>query len=228
MSQAKKSRIDNVLVLSIFAIVLTVGIYSIAHRFLTDESPEALALPSQPTGKDDHIRGTRSAPIQMIVYADFECKYCKRFHLQMLPEIEKQYGSEVVVVYRNFPMPSRSKALPEAFAAECAAHIGGEERYWDFVDILYRNTPSDNGFELARLPDLAAQAGLDVAAFEECRDSKTTEAKVFADMRDGAHAGVQIVPTFVFMRGSESVVMPGYFPQKLRAAIESFKNIKGE
>ena len=155
MARAKKRRLDTFLVLGIAVMLLGVGLYSFAHRSLTQEIMEAPAMPSGEVKEDDHIRGTRSAPIQMIVYADFECKYCKRFHLQMLPEIEKQYGSEVVVVYRNFPMPSRSKALPEAFAAECAAHIGGEEQYWDFVDILYRNTPSDNGFELARLPDLA-------------------------------------------------------------------------
>ena len=37
--------------------------------------------PIKPIDKDDHIRGNPNAPIVILEYSDFDCPFCKNFHL---------------------------------------------------------------------------------------------------------------------------------------------------
>lgn len=221
---AKRSgSLDRALLLIIGSIIVVGGGY-IALKRSESSLPEPRLMPARAIDATDHIRGSLDAPIQMIVYSDLECPYCKRFHFDMLPILKAEYP-DVVLAFRHYPMPSRPKAYPEALAAECVAQTANEETFWRFLDILFMSTPSDNGLELSRLPQLAQDSGADLARYESCMALKSSEAKVHADMRDGARASVALVPTFVFMKGDESVVVSGYRREKIRAAIETMRKL---
>jgi len=149
----------------------------------------------KPVDGDDHILGRADAPVKVIEFSDFECPFCKRFHVTM-KRLMDEYGGDgkVAWVYRHFPIDSiHPKARKEAQAAECANELGGNEAFWAYADRLYEITPSNNRLDLALLPQIAEETGLDRARFEACLEGDMRGGKyadhIEADFRDGSASG---------------------------------------
>ncbi|MEK7575180.1 MAG: thioredoxin domain-containing protein [Patescibacteria group bacterium] len=149
---------------------------------------------------DDHILGNPNAKIVMVEFSDLECPFCKSFHTTMQTLID-QYGKtgNVAWVYRHFPLDIHPKAFTEAEASECALELGGNEKFWAYINKLLSVTPSNNGLDLTQLPKIAGQVGLNVTQFQTCLDSGKYSAKVKADYEDGLTAGVSGTPNTVLV-----------------------------
>ena len=76
------------------------------------------------------------------------------------------------LVYKDFPLPSHSLAMPAHEAARCAGEQG---RYWAYHDVLFERQPR----------------------FERCLDSRRFRAAVEADFAEGRELGVRSTPTFL-------------------------------
>ncbi len=138
---------------------------------------------------DDHIRGSANAPLTLLEYSDTECPYCKQFHVALKDTLAKHDG-KVRWVFRHFPIPSlHSKAPKEAEALECAAELGGNDKFWAYLDRLFAVTPSNDGLDPAELPKIAAAVGLNATRFSTCLNSGKYAAKVSADEQDAQTAG---------------------------------------
>lgn len=160
----------------------------------TQEQTAALAI--RPVAEGDHIRGNPDAEIVIVEYSDTECPFCKRFH-GIMKQVIDEYGKagKVAWVYRHFPIVSlHSKAPKESEATECAAELGGNARFWEYLDALFEATPSNNGLDAAELPAIAARAGFDKAAFEACLSSGRHGERVRSDYEDGLSAGASGTP----------------------------------
>ncbi len=149
----------------------------------------------RPVNGEDHILGSPDAPVKLIEFSDFECPFCKRFHLTM-KRLMDEYGEDgkVAWVYRHFPIDSiHSKARKEAQAAECANELGGNEAFWAYADRLYEVTPSNDRLDLWLLPEFAEEIGLDRAAFEACLEGDSRGGKyaahIEADVQDATASG---------------------------------------
>jgi len=172
----------------------------------------------------DYILGNPNAAVKVIEYSDLECPYCKTFHTTM-HQVIQYYGmsGNVAWVYRHFPLASiHSKAPKEAEAAECAGKQGGDAAFFKFIDGVYEITPSSNGLDLAQLPVIAKNIGLDVAAFNQCLNSGEFSKKVAASYTEAIALGAQGTPYTILMVGEDSVVLNGAQPyDSMRAAIDS-------
>ena len=124
----------------------------------------------KPVNGEDHIRGNANAAVKVVEFSDFECPFCKSFHAsmkQVMNDYEKD--GKVAWVYRHFPLDQiHSKARKEAQAAECAAELGGNKAFWAYADRLFEIAPSNNRLDLAQLPIVAKDTGLDQVKFETC------------------------------------------------------------
>lgn len=92
----------------------------------------------KPVTSADHIRGDINAPVKIVEFSDIDCPFCKRFHTTML-EVMNTYGKEgkVAWVYRHFPLTQlHPDAANKAEASECVAELGGNDKFWEFVDGL--------------------------------------------------------------------------------------------
>lgn len=144
----------------------------------------------------DHIKGNPNADVAILEYSDTECPFCKRFHVTMQSIID-QYGKDgkVAWVYRHFPLDSiHPKTRKEAEATECANELGGSKGFWDMIDKIYVNTPSNNQMDPSLLPIFAKAIGLDQKEFESCLASGKYAAAVEAQYQDGLKAGAQGTP----------------------------------
>ncbi len=152
---------------------------------------------------DDAILGDPDAPVTIVEFSDYECPFCKKNFQQVLPKIKEKYidTGKVKYVFRDFPLPFHEPiATQEALAAECAGDLGGDAKYYEFHDELYRTTKSNKGLEKYQLYEIAAKVGLDADAFKECLDSEKFKEEIQKDMEDGARYGVTGTPGF-FVNG---------------------------
>lgn len=153
------------------------------------------ALTARAVTKQDHVLGSLNAPVKLIDYSDLECPFCKR-HQDTLNRLTSSFAGESFArVYRHYPLSFHIQAMPEAVAAECVAKLAGEAAFWKFTDKIFTVTPSNDGLDLNKLPEYAAEAGVNnIDAFSSCYESAETQHLVEADMEDGESAGVSGTP----------------------------------
>jgi protein-disulfide isomerase len=214
----------RVLLVAIFILLGVVG-YVVGIDRVRPAPPNANEgtnddLSVRPVSSEDHILGDIDARIKLIVFTDLECPYCKSFHQRTQPALISEYGDDIAIILRHYPLPSRPKALPEAEAAECAAVLGGEHAFWGFINAVFAVTPSNNGLDLNQLPDIALRLGLDVDAFTQCQTDGRGEERVRKDVIDGAFAGINLTPSILVVGETRSMLVAGDRPAALRSAIE--------
>lgn len=152
--------------------------------------------------KVDHIRGAQNAKVTLIEYSDTECPFCKRFHPTM-QQLTKEYPNDVRWVYRHFPLDAlHSKARKESEATECAGELGGNNKFWAYLDRLFEVTPSNDGLDPAELPKIAEFVGLNRVAFEQCLSSGKYAQHVADDLADAESAGGTGTPYSVVLAAS--------------------------
>jgi len=139
------------------------------------------------------VRGPAEAPIEIIEFSDFECPFCARAH-PTVTQVLDEYGSQVRLVYRHYPLPNHPNARPAAEASLCAQE---QDRFWPYHDRLFAN-PSR--LTIADLKQHASDVGLDRTPFDACLDSGKYRAEVEKDIAAGNQAGVSGTPAF-FING---------------------------
>lgn len=189
-----------------------------------DKKEEAVKIPSV-TAKD-HMLGNPNAPIVLVEYSDTECPFCKSFHATT-KQIMDQYGKDgnVALVYRHFPLDSiHPKARKEAEGAECANELGGNDKFWAYIDKIFEITPSNNGLDPKLISQTAKDIGLDSAKFDACLNSGKYAAHIEEDFQGGLKAGVTGTPsTFAIIKKTgEQTMIPGAQPfATVKAFIDS-------
>ena len=99
-------------------------------------------------------------------------------------------------------------------AAEAAEAARAQEKYWEYVQVLYANQAALN---VDRLKEYASQLGLDRKEFDAALDTGRYTRSVEQDREDGRKLGVGSTPT-VFVNGRQ-VAEKTY--ESLRAAIDT-------
>jgi protein-disulfide isomerase len=147
-----------------------------------------------PRVPDDHVAGDPGAPLELVMYGDFECPYCAAAQ-SILARVRARLGDELVFVFRHMP---NEEIHPHArHAAEAAEAAAAQGAFWPMHDALYagRGRLTDR--------DLVAHArglGLDADRIDaELRDG-VHAARVQRDLEAGLRTGVTGTPGF-FVNG---------------------------
>jgi len=162
----------------------------------------------EPITAADHVQGDpKTAKITLIEYSDLECPFCKSYHAT-LDQIfaDHKADGKLAWVYRHAPIIGlHSKSPKESEATECAAELGGNDVFWKYVAELFKNTPSNNGLDPARLYDFASTVGLDSKAFKTCLDSGKYGSKITEQIAASEKAGVLGTPYAVLVIEGKNV-----------------------
>jgi protein-disulfide isomerase len=189
---------------------------------VTKNEPAITEINMRPVTSSDHILGNPNASIKIVEYSDSSCPACKMFN-PVMEQIMNTYGpsGNVAWVYRYFPIDKPGSrpdgdilhvnAGHEAQALECAASLGGNDKFWAFEKRLYEITPSvtsetPNGLDQKQLPEIAKFAGIDAVAFNDCLSSGRFKDKVEADYTDGIKAGLVGTPYSIIITPSGSKI----------------------
>jgi protein-disulfide isomerase len=144
---------------------------------------------------DDPSLGPIDAPITIIEFGDYECPFCRKWYIEVLPKLMDKYPQKIRFVYRDFPLTSiHGNAMSAAEAAHCA---GEQDAYWQFHEKLFS---MDLGLSTEAYQQYARQLKLDMDAFEACLQERRYQEEVEADFDFAARLGVRSTPTF-FING---------------------------
>lgn len=167
----------------------------------------------KPISDQDHMRGDRNALVKMVTFEDPECPFCKQFHPTLL-RILKEYDGKVAWVYRHFPLDAiHSQARQEIKGIECANKLGGANLFWAYLDKIFEITPSNNRLDLALLPKIAKDLGLDKAQFETCLAGTEFDKLIQDNLDDAVAAGGEGTPyTIILTKAGKKIPVSGALP----------------
>jgi protein-disulfide isomerase len=153
---------------------------------------------SVPVLPNDATWGSRTAPVTIVEFADFECPFCARAE-PALTQIREKYGPERLrIVWKNDPLPFHPNARPAAEAAAGVFAFGGRDAFWRFHDLALLGQSSlteDTFVAWAR----AAGVG-DAEAFRSTLRSHAWAPEVDADVAEAGKLGATGTPWF-FVNG---------------------------
>ena len=173
---------------------------------------------------EDYRSGGDNAKVIINEFADFECPACRGAY-QTLKRIKQQFGDQVLVVFRNYPLdnscnPAMQRSLHQyaceaAILARCAGRYG---KFWPMHDKIFDNQSKINS---ATLASWAKELGLTDPQIAECKESKDILQKIQDDLKVGTRVGVQGTPS-IFINGRQ--VTGGRDFDSLRETIFSMLN----
>jgi NhaA family Na+:H+ antiporter len=145
----------------------------------------------------DHVRGSTTAPVTMLVYGDYECPYTRELELAVAGLRHLDHDS-FRYVFRYFPLREiHPHAQMAAEAAETVYSLVGQDAFWKMHDALFANQDDLDGDSVGRL---AAAAGADPGAFGTALKTHRFAERIERDVRSGQANGVEGTPS-VFING---------------------------
>ncbi len=167
----------------------------------------------------DHIRGPEDATVFLVEYSDIECPFCARHHATAQELVDS--NDDVAWVYRHFPLQFHPNATPLAEASECVWEQGGNEPFWDFIDLVF-----EQGADAAKIAEYADTVGVDGSAVQDCVDAGTYADYVADQMAGGSAAGVTGTPGNVLINidSGEARLVSGAQPvSAFQAAVDDLR-----
>jgi protein-disulfide isomerase len=150
-----------------------------------------------------HIRGNENAKIFMVEYSDYQCPFCQGFH-DTAKQVFNSGNGEIAWVYKHFPLSFHPEALPTAISSECVAKLGGNDKFWQYTDLMFANQTSlSESFRT----NAAKNLGINITDYNTCIKDVAIKNKVEADQNEGSRLGVQGTPnTFVAKKIGDNLV----------------------
>lgn len=160
----------------------------------TLEVPQPVIL--NVSADDDPSIGNSAAKVTVVAFVDFQCSACAAFG-PLLKQVASEFGSNVRLVVRDFPLTSiHADAMNAALAGYAARQQG---KFFEMTELMYRN---QDALDIESLRKYAQQTGLNIQQFE--RDLRSTAAaeEIKKDIADGKSYGVNGTPT-IFVNGTQ-------------------------
>lgn len=176
-----------------------------------------------PVGAADRVFGNPQAKITIVMYEDFQCPFCGKFHQESEGNIRNTYVKDgtVRMVYRDFAFLG-PESIKAAEAARCAADQG---KFWEYHDYLFEHQKGENqgNFSDPRLKSFALNIGLSGAIFNQCLDSNKYAQAVADAKAEAAGSGVNSTPKgFILKNGRTVGTIDGAEPfENIKAKIDS-------
>lgn len=137
--------------------------------------------------------GRADAPVTIVEFADYQCPFCKRFHVNTYAELKKNYidTGKVRFVSRDLPLEFHPFAFKAAEAVRCA---GDQGKYWELRDALYSSAAPPNDEVIKKsVQDFL----LDAASFQTCLSTEKYKAEIQKDAADAGSLHLNGTPSFV-------------------------------
>ncbi|MBW2462395.1 MAG: thioredoxin domain-containing protein [Deltaproteobacteria bacterium] len=143
-------------------------------------------------------RGAVGAPVTLQVFSDFQCVFCSRLG-PTLDAIEREYRGRVRIVFRNYPLPFHQDAPAAHRAALEVFRQGGDAKFWEYHDVLFRNQRALGRSDL--LSYARVVGGIDLGELEAALDGGRHQDVIDADIEAIRAAGARIGTPSTFVNG---------------------------
>ena len=203
----------------LLVVALVIGLFFSINGRVFSEINEEFELPQpqveeqvvpQPVGEilipenrdypfaDGNAMGDPNAPVQIVIYSDFQCVYCMNYWNETEPLIIENFieTGQVHYEYRSFGDFLGPQSATAAEAAYCALDQG---QFWRYHDILFLNWAGEGSGDYSqdRLLAYADALGLDVKAFSDCLENGEYRYKVEEDVTNARADDIRATPSFL-------------------------------
>jgi protein-disulfide isomerase len=161
------------------------------------------------------VLGSDEAKVKIKIFSSFTCPHCANFHINVIPEIKKQFidKGKVQLIFIDFPLDQA------AFNASKLLHCSETNKQINFMDLIYENQNKwTNGTSLdvinKNLKNTVKGLGITSAEFDKCLIDEAISDKILNGRIDASKKySINSTPTIVINE------------KKLEGSV-SFKNIK--
>ncbi|MGB0347497.1 MAG: thioredoxin domain-containing protein [Balneolaceae bacterium] len=160
-----------------------------------------------------------AVPAKVVIekYSDYQCPACAYYH-SFLKQLKQDYGSEVRIDMKHFPLAQHPYAQIAARSAE-AARVQG--KFDEMHDLIFAGQQQwSRGNAEAIFIGYAESLELDVEKFSADMNSADMNRIVMANRRQGVEIGLSSTPTFV-INGEKVESNPGSYPL-FKELVESY------
>lgn len=191
------SKRDFYIMMGVAALAGVALIYWLAIR-PKDTAPVAAAITGVPAEESrGYVRGSPTAPVEIVEFADFQCPACENYATITEPDVMSRIVDAGLAryVFYDFPLEMHPNAWPASHAAACADDQG---KFWEMHDRIFHEQPN---WAFERNPKglfegYARDLGLDAAVWETCYDERRHQRRIAANLAEGQRRGVGSTPTF--------------------------------
>ena len=150
----------------------------------------------------DRTLGNPKSPVVLIEYAAPSCPVCAAFDAQSFPLLKTKYidTKKIFYVFRVFPL------RPDDGSAEKIARCLPEDKYFAFIDLLFKNQPKWDVEYGVQQPEgvheglvlLGRIAGMSQEQVDQCMVNKAEDDRINKVSADGeARYSITGTPTFI-------------------------------
>ena len=183
--------------------VLANNAYASEIKMSQKEIPLNYAFPQ------NHVMGENKAPVTLYEYSSFGCFHCADFHLQVLPELKKEFVDKGLLKVVFVPLPLDKNSMDAALLAECV----DEGKYFSFIEVLFKKQ-RDWGMAFNPqkvLLQYAALSGLENEKAKACLKNDATAERILKDRQAGlSDLGISGTPSFVVSSKSDNELVEGF------------------
>jgi protein-disulfide isomerase len=190
-------------IIGIIAIAI-IGFIFLANNQKSDEPvKEEIDYANQP------FLGEESAPVSIVEFGDYKCPNCKNFADTTVPLIVKEFveTGKAKFYYFHYPFINVDSKRTAKFS-EAVYHELGNDKFWEFHDLIYKKQPEDTRYEKVDVftEDFLKETLQEIASEDEVKkvadyfDTKEPENAWEADNALGEKLGVNGTPT-IFVDG---------------------------
>jgi protein-disulfide isomerase len=158
---------------------------------LADAQPKLVPIPL--AGTEKMSLGKQNAALAILEFSDYECPYCAKHYLKVLPKLQERYIDKGVMKYvmKDFPLEFHAHARKASLSARCA---GDQGYYWPMHNAIF----DAHGQATDELIDKTIkQLKLDSKAFKQCLENPVQLTAIEKDMALGVRLGVNGTPAFL-------------------------------
>jgi len=150
----------------------------------------------------DRTLGNRNSKVVLIEYGAPSCPVCANFNAGTFPELKTKYidTGKIFYVFRVFPL------RPDDGTAEKIARCLPEDKYFSFIDLLFKNQPKWDVEYGVQSPEgvhdglvlLGRIAGMSAQQVDQCIANKAEDDRINKVSSDGeARYSITGTPTFI-------------------------------
>ncbi len=149
----------------------------------------------------DPVLGEYSSDkVKIFYFADFNCSFCFE-QIQSIKNIFNKYHDKITVTWKDYPDMKDKKdfSYQAARAARCAQ---AQNNFWDYSDLIYKESSKFTGLDGDLFINLAEKTGLNLEKFLSCMNESRVDNLILSNVVEAEDLGILGIP-YIYINGKD-------------------------
>lgn len=161
--------------------------------------------PGTAAASDELALGSPDAPVTMIEYSSMTCPHCASFHTDTLPKLKRDFidTGKLRLILHDFPFDGM------ALRASMLSHCVPKDRYFDFVDVLFKNQArwARSRDPVQTLTTFGTLVGMNADDVNACLNNEALQNQILTrQLQAQEQLNIRSTPTFILNGGADRII----------------------